>query len=161
MLRINEHSERASNDGLILKYRNYQVPLSDICISLQLRAQMIFPGNNPESSQMAYNPFLLHRPSDYSGMNQLIAQANYLPGLAGFQHPGLASSILPKLQQSMGRGPITPADLLGYRHLQPLRSLEPPESEVQDDPKVELEGKDLWEQFNNLGTEMVITKSGR
>ncbi|XP_045171884.2 T-box transcription factor TBX2-like isoform X2 [Mercenaria mercenaria] len=124
---------------------------------------MIFPGSNPESSQMAYNPFLLHRPSDYSGMNSLLAaQANYLPGLAGFQHPGLASSILPKLQQSMGRSPITPADLLGpYQHLRPIRSLEPPESEVQDDPKVELEGKDLWEQFNTLGTEMVITKSGR
>ncbi|WAR01540.1 TBX2B-like protein [Mya arenaria] len=123
---------------------------------------MIFSGNNPETSQMAYNPFLLHRPSDYSGMNSLLAaQANYLPGLAGFQHPGLASSILPKLQQSMGRGPISPADFLGYQHLRPLRSLEPPEAEVQDDPKVELEGKDLWEQFNNMSTEMVITKSGR
>lgn len=122
---------------------------------------MIFPGPNPESSQMAYNPFFFHRPSDYSGMNSLLAaQANYLPGLAAFQHPGLASSILPKLQ-SMGRGPLTPADLLGYQHLRPIRSLEPPESEVQDDPKVELEGKDLWEQFNNVGTEMVITKSGR
>lgn len=124
---------------------------------------MIFPGSNsPDSSPMAYNPFLLHRPGDYSGMNALMAaQANYLPGLAAsFQHPGFASSILPKLQQSMGRG-FTPADLLGYQHLRPLRSLEPPEAEVQDDPKVELEGKDLWEQFNNLGTEMVITKSGR
>lgn len=120
---------------------------------------MIFPGGNPESSQMAYNPFLLHRPSDYSGMNSLLAaQANYLPGLAGFQHPGLASSIL---KQSMGRTPLTPADLLGYQHLRPIRSLEPPESEVQDDPKVELESKELWEQFNQLGTEMVITKSGR
>ncbi|XP_052224534.1 T-box transcription factor TBX2-B-like isoform X2 [Dreissena polymorpha] len=101
-------------------------------------------------------------PGDYSGMNSLLAaQANYLPGLAAsFQHPGLASSLLPKLQQSMGRG-FTPADLLGYQHLRPLRSLEPPEAEVQDDPKVELEGKELWEQFNNLGTEMVITKSGR
>jgi len=125
---------------------------------------MIFPGGNPESiGQMAYNPFLLHRASDYSGMNSLLAaQANYLPSLAAsFQHPGLASSILPKLQQSMGRAGLTPADLLGYQHLRPIRSLEPPEAEVNDDPKVELEGKDLWEQFNNLGTEMVITKSGR
>lgn len=32
---------------------------------------------------------------------------------------------------------------------------------VRDDPKVELEGRELWEQFHLLGTEMVITKSGR
>ncbi|CAF0949088.1 unnamed protein product [Didymodactylos carnosus] len=32
---------------------------------------------------------------------------------------------------------------------------------VQDDPKVELDGKQLWDQFHQHGTEMVITKSGR
>lgn len=32
---------------------------------------------------------------------------------------------------------------------------------VQDDPKVTLEAKELWQQFHLLGTEMVITKSGR
>ncbi|GFO44321.1 hypothetical protein PoB_007082600 [Plakobranchus ocellatus] len=32
---------------------------------------------------------------------------------------------------------------------------------VKDDPKVELEGKDLWEKFFELESEMVITKSGR
>jgi hypothetical protein len=36
-----------------------------------------------------------------------------------------------------------------------------PEPEVNDDPKVELEGVELWEQFHRFGTEMVITKSGR
>jgi hypothetical protein len=36
-----------------------------------------------------------------------------------------------------------------------------PEPDAQDDPKVEIESKELWEQFHNLGTEMVITKSGR
>ena len=30
-----------------------------------------------------------------------------------------------------------------------------------DDPKVELESRELWERFHELGTEMVITKSGR
>jgi hypothetical protein len=30
-----------------------------------------------------------------------------------------------------------------------------------DDPKVELDARDLWERFYELGTEMVITKSGR
>uniref|UniRef100_A0A914W2T2 T-box domain-containing protein n=1 Tax=Plectus sambesii TaxID=2011161 RepID=A0A914W2T2_9BILA len=38
----------------------------------------------------------------------------------------------------------------------------PPEDDgVVDDPKVELDGKELWEQFHQFGTEMVITKSGR
>uniref|UniRef100_A0AC35UEC1 T-box domain-containing protein n=1 Tax=Rhabditophanes sp. KR3021 TaxID=114890 RepID=A0AC35UEC1_9BILA len=32
---------------------------------------------------------------------------------------------------------------------------------VRDDPKVELDEKSLWESFSKVGTEMVITKSGR
>lgn len=32
---------------------------------------------------------------------------------------------------------------------------------MEDDPKVTLEAKELWDQFHKLGTEMVITKSGR
>jgi T-box protein 3 len=36
-----------------------------------------------------------------------------------------------------------------------------PEEEVEDDPKVHLEAKELWDQFHKRGTEMVITKSGR
>ena len=35
------------------------------------------------------------------------------------------------------------------------------ESDVKDDPKVILEGRELWEKFSRYGTEMVITKSGR
>lgn len=34
-------------------------------------------------------------------------------------------------------------------------------ADIKDDPKVELESRDLWERFHSLGTEMVITKSGR
>ena len=109
---------------------------------------------------MAYNPLLLHRPTDYS-MNSILAPHHYpVPGLP--MHHGIPSSILPKLQQTVARSPLTPADMLAHQqHMRSLRSLEPPESEVQDDPKVELEGKDLWEQFHSFETEMVITKSGR
>ena len=32
---------------------------------------------------------------------------------------------------------------------------------VVEDPNVSLEANELWEQFHNIGTEMVITKSGR
>lgn len=45
--------------------------------------------------------------------------------------------------------------------MRPLRALQPEDDGVIDDPKVTLEGKELWEKFHKLGTEMVITKSGR
>lgn len=44
--------------------------------------------------------------------------------------------------------------------MRPLRNY-PEDDGVDDDPKVTLEGKELWEKFHKLGTEMVITKSGR
>jgi len=36
-----------------------------------------------------------------------------------------------------------------------------PAASTADDPKVELDSRELWERFHELGTEMVITKSGR
>lgn len=55
--------------------------------------------------------------------------------------------------------------LFGYPEY-PSRGLygapEPEEDDgVVDDPEVKLESKELWERFHSLGTEMVITKSGR
>lgn len=32
---------------------------------------------------------------------------------------------------------------------------------IKDDPQVELEDKELWDQFNDCVNEMIITKSGR
>uniref|UniRef100_A0A8C5KVH6 T-box 2 n=1 Tax=Jaculus jaculus TaxID=51337 RepID=A0A8C5KVH6_JACJA len=52
------------------------------------------------------------------------------------------------------RGPPARHWLIFYSSLEP-------EDEVEDDPKVTLEAKELWDQFHKLGTEMVITKSGR
>ena len=121
----------------------------------------------PASAMAAYNPFLLQRQSDYSMSSLLSAHPHYnLPGMLGHAGPhGIPSSILPKLQQTVARSPLTPADILLHQGLRAgsgiHRSLEPPEAEVHDDPKVELEGKDLWDQFHQHGTEMVITKSGR
>ena len=43
----------------------------------------------------------------------------------------------------------------------PPRPPPPEDDNVQDDPKVTLEAKELWEQFHKIGTEMVITKTGR
>ncbi|KAK2579735.1 hypothetical protein KPH14_011078 [Odynerus spinipes] len=56
--------------------------------------------------------------------------------------------------------PLAPHHLAGPHH--PLVPPHHPEEDgVVDDPKVTLEGKELWEKFHKLGTEMVITKSGR
>ncbi|XP_063448820.1 T-box transcription factor TBX3-like isoform X1 [Mytilus trossulus] len=121
---------------------------------------MIYQGNNSDLP-MAYNPFFLHRPADYSAL--LAQQQQYLSNIA-MQSPGYAASLLPKLQQAMGtmgRSPLTPADLMHPLHQRQMRTMDPPESEIHDDPKVELEGKELWDQFHSMGTEMVITKSGR
>lgn len=35
------------------------------------------------------------------------------------------------------------------------------EEGLEDDPKVTLDSKKLWNEFHKMGTEMVITKSGR
>ena len=60
----------------------------------------------------------------------------------------LPSHFLPKMSgMSMGE------DLRGSRM--------PDDDGVTDDPKVTLECKELWTKFHGLGTEMVITKSGR
>ncbi|XP_074643725.1 uncharacterized protein LOC141900641 [Tubulanus polymorphus] len=109
-------------------------------------------------TDMAFNPFFLPRHSDYS-VHSLLTHPHYLPGVS-LPHHGLPASILPKLQQTVSRTPLSHGDVLG-QHLRPLRTLDCSDSDVHDDPKVELDGKDLWEQFHSLGTEMVITKSGR
>ena len=42
-----------------------------------------------------------------------------------------------------------------------MRPPPPEDDNVKDDPKVNLEHKELWAEFHKQGTEMVITKSGR
>ena len=74
-----------------------------------------------------------------------------------------------KLQQNLGG--LLPRDLLPQPdpYSAMLRIGIPPparvdpgsDPDVQDDPGADLEGKDLWRRFHELGTEMVITKSGR
>lgn len=109
--------------------------------------------------EMAFPPFLLPRaphsgPADFS-VSSLLSQNPYLPGLGGPGYP-----LVPKL------GPYPPPGSGGGAggggdDLRLPRSLPPDDDGVVDDPKVTLEGRDLWEKFHKLGTEMVITKSGR
>lgn len=78
---------------------------------------------------------------------------------------GLVSSLLPKLQTSIGRTGLSASEFTphptGLGRSYGRSSLEGSEPEVDDDPKVDLEGRDLWLRFHKLESEMVITKSGR
>ncbi|XP_012679491.1 T-box transcription factor TBX2b isoform X2 [Clupea harengus] len=110
---------------------------------------------------MAYHPFHAHRPTDFQMSAFLAAQPSFFPALA------LPPGALTKPMQDHTLAGVAEAGLhpvLSHHHqaahLRSLKSLEP-EEEVEDDPKVTLEAKDLWDQFHKVETEMVITKSGR
>ncbi|XP_053324869.1 T-box transcription factor TBX3 [Spea bombifrons] len=131
---------------------------------------MSLPMRDPviSGSSMAYHPFLSHRAPDFAMSAVLGHQPPFFPTLAlppngaALSLPGaLAKPIMDQLVGATEAG--IPFSSLGHQaaaHLRPLKTLEP-EEEVEDDPKVHLEAKDLWEQFHKRGTEMVITKSGR
>uniref|UniRef100_A0A915ATA1 T-box domain-containing protein n=1 Tax=Parascaris univalens TaxID=6257 RepID=A0A915ATA1_PARUN len=88
---------------------------------------------------MAFNPFLAR------------------PDLA-LLHPYLQPPAFPSLPGPTGFFPRLPTE---------MTEMPPPVPHIQeddgvvDDPKVELDDKQLWDQFCSCGTEMVITKSGR
>ncbi|XP_003795648.1 T-box transcription factor TBX2 [Otolemur garnettii] len=125
------------------------------------------------ASAMAYHPFHAPRPADFPMSAFLAAaQPSFFPALAlppgalakPLPDPSLAGAAVAAAAAAAAAeaglhvsalGPHPPA-----AHLRSLKSLEP-EDEVEDDPKVTLEAKELWDQFHKLGTEMVITKSGR
>ncbi|MGH0129932.1 UNVERIFIED_CONTAM: hypothetical protein FKN15_040326 [Acipenser sinensis] len=119
---------------------------------------------------MAYHPFLSHRAPDFAMSAMLGHQHSFFPalalppnGAAALSLPGaLGKPIMDQLVGAAETG--LHFSSLGHQaaaaHLRPLKTLEP-EEEVEDDPKVHLESKELWEQFHKRGTEMVITKSGR
>ncbi|KAM9371714.1 T-box transcription factor TBX3 [Phaethornis superciliosus] len=124
----------------------------------------VIPGTS-----MAYHPFLPHRAPDFAMSAVLGHQPPFFPalalppnGAAALSLPGALAK--PIMDQLVGAAETAiPFSSLGHQaaaHLRPLKTLEP-EEEVEDDPKVHLEAKELWEQFHKRGTEMVITKSGR
>ncbi|GFU45991.1 t-box transcription factor TBX3 [Nephila pilipes] len=126
---------------------------------------------------MAFHPFL-HGPgarmpltqSDFT-MSSLLTQPHYLTAALQNFNPALAAACYPSPAGAAALFPkppppphhhITAEDVLGA-HLRgaPLRTLEPEDDGVKDDPKVILESKDLWDKFHSLSTEMIVTKSGR
>ncbi|KAM9319419.1 T-box transcription factor TBX2 [Gastrophryne carolinensis] len=117
-----------------------------------------FPG-----TAMAYHPFHAPRPADFPMSAFLAAtQPSFFPTLA-LPPAALGKPLTdPSLAGAAEAGLHVPGLAHHHQaaHLRSLKSLEPDE-EVEDDPKVNLEAKELWDQFHKLGTEMVITKSGR
>ncbi|KAM7374105.1 hypothetical protein PAMP_006782 [Pampus punctatissimus] len=109
---------------------------------------------------MAYHPFQTNRPGALPLAAFLAsAQPSFSPALS---FPDVASLSEPLPEQAASGAGLRAA--LGRQH-QPihqrsLNSLQPEEG-LEDDPKVTLESKNLWNEFHKMGTEMVITKSGR
>ncbi|XP_063541293.1 optomotor-blind protein isoform X7 [Cydia strobilella] len=107
-------------------------------------AGMRFEGTERRDA-VAFHPLLVPRPSDFSVSALLTAGALPPP---------------PYLPAALAAALSAPCPLLKPPP-PPYAPLPPDDDGVVDDPKVTLEGKDLWEKFHKLGTEMVITKSGR
>ena len=129
---------------------------------------MIFDGQGKELSSptlgmTGYNPYLIQGAAGSPYPNAALLTTNPHVGISPLSaayglHPGL----LPKFAHERGGAGAPPPEMfLPSMTRPPLRCPEPPEPDVKDDPKVELEGMGLWKQFEQLQTEMVITKSGR
>ena len=113
------------------------------------------------AAAMAYHPFQAHRPGALPlSAFFSAAQPSFFPALA---FPDLASLSEPRSGQAASDAGLQAA--LGRQqqpvHPRSVKSLQPPEEGLEDDPKVTLESKNLWDDFHKMGTEMVITKSGR
>nr|XP_046267712.1 T-box transcription factor TBX2b-like [Scatophagus argus] len=109
------------------------------------------------STAMAYHPFQSHCRGASSLSNFFASQPPFFPA---HTFPNAASLSEPQSEQA-----ATDAGLHAGLGLQPVHSLSledlRPEEGPADDPKVTLDAQNLWREFHNLGTEMVITKSGR
>ena len=124
-------------------------------------------GNEPEIMASNYQQPFLMRPEFGYARGGPSSQSAYLSALAAFgpMH-GLFGKMPGQLPSSFPSGTsplITAEEILASHSLgaSNVRPFEPEDDGIEDDPKVSLEAKDLWERFHSLGTEMVITKSGR
>lgn len=164
-----------SDDSRGMAYHPFlQLPRTDFSVSSLLTGSPSSQGQNSGAGAGAgVAGGLIGPPSSYFPAAALAA----LTGSAAGPHSHLyPSGLFPKLgphhhphhPHPLGTPYTTAEDvvLASVAHqlhpaMRPLRALQPEDDGVVDDPKVTLEGKDLWEKFHKLGTEMVITKSGR
>ncbi|MEQ2260939.1 hypothetical protein XENORESO_003545, partial [Xenotaenia resolanae] len=110
---------------------------------------------------MAYHPFQVHG-ADASSLPGFVpsAQPSFIPTLTLLD---AASFSDPRLERTATDARLRAALELRSRPVHPrsMNSVKQPEQWLDDEPKVTLESKDLWSEFHKMGTEMVITKSGR
>ncbi|XP_034406538.1 T-box transcription factor TBX2b-like [Cyclopterus lumpus] len=112
------------------------------------------------AAAMAYHTSQTHQPGALPLSAFLAAaQPSFFPALA---FPDVGSPSRPLSEQAASDAELRAA--LGRPH-QPVhprsfKSLQTEEG-LDDDPKVTLDSKKLWNEFHKMGTEMVITKSGR
>ena len=130
-------------------------------VDARQRAPMRYPVD-AAATMASYHPFQAHRPGALPLSAFLnAAQPSFFPGLA---FPDVASLSVPLPEHPASDAGLMRA-ALGRQH-QPvtlprtLKSLQT-EEELEDDPKVTLDANHLWTEFHKMGTEMVITKSGR
>ena len=127
---------------------------------------MIFDGASKDLSSAAlgmagFNPLFLSGSAggSFPGHSPL----HLPPGLPHLPPFHLPSSLINKMASE--RASALPngahAEYMGLAGIQRAMRNSEPEPDVNDDPKVDLDGKNLWEQFEEMQTEMVITKSGR
>ncbi|XP_028322367.1 T-box transcription factor TBX3-like isoform X2 [Gouania willdenowi] len=103
------------------------------------------------AASMAFHPFQAHQPS-------ALSLSAFLTGAQPSLYPALTFTGVSSLSQ---RPTERPGSAAVGRQVGPVpKSLRPGE-ELDDDPRVTLESKSLWNEFHKRGTEMVITKSGR
>lgn len=110
---------------------------------------------------MAYYPFQAQRPGELPLPAFLsTAQVSFPPTP---RVPAVASRSEVEPQQVGCSETGLHAALSRQHQAAQLRSLKNLQSGdgLGDDPKVTLESQDLWNEFHKMGTEMVITKSGR
>ncbi|XP_077361397.1 T-box transcription factor TBX2b-like isoform X2 [Festucalex cinctus] len=110
---------------------------------------------------MAYYPFQTQRPGALPLPAFLSAAQASFPPLE-LCVPAVASRTEVEAEQVSSEAGLHAA-LSRQQQAAQLRSLKnlEPEDGLCDDPKVTLESQDLWNEFHKMGTEMVITKSGR
>ncbi len=125
----------------------------------------------PVCDTMAYSPSLfaasaLTRPPALGGGSAAeaaaAAAAAASAGITGLAPPSLAASY-PGLFKfgATGSHPAAMSSAANFRPPHPPIPMPEDDPDVKDDPKVNLEHKDMWGLFAKHGTEMVITKSGR
>ena len=103
---------------------------------------------NPYPNKAQFNPSYRHQESSYVSGNHEYREASILSQL---QHTVVARAPMESYLTTTHRGPFSSFS----------DSFHGPLADMRDCPQVQLEHKELWNQFNTIGTEMVITKSGR